>query len=118
MDAKKEKKGATDKAPSAAPKAPPVPGLSWEEQKERANRLKRLPKLRDELLAKIEAAEARKAEIHARYCEPGFYESTPKEEITKLEREEAELSSAIDGRMTEWEQVEAELAEAEAAAKG
>ncbi|MCA9588525.1 MAG: ABC-F family ATP-binding cassette domain-containing protein [Myxococcales bacterium] len=118
LAAKKEKKGATDKAPSAAPKAPPVPGLSWEEQKERANRLKRLPKLRDELLAKIEAAEARKAEIHARYCEPGFYESTPKEEITKLEREEAELSSAIDGRMTEWEQVEAELAEAEAAAKG
>src|SRR4029079_5002935 len=42
---------------------------SWEEQKKAANRKKQLPAKRDAVMAQIEAAEARKAEIHAKWCE-------------------------------------------------
>ncbi len=84
--------------------------LSWEEEKKRRNRRKALPQRRDEVVAAIEAAEARKAAIQARYCEPGFYESTPKDEIAALEREEAELGPRIDALVAEWEALEEEIA--------
>jgi ATPase subunit of ABC transporter with duplicated ATPase domains len=83
---------------------------SWEEQKKRANRAKTLPARRDALIAAIEEAEARKSAIHAKWCEPGFYETTPKEEVAALEKEEAELGPKIDALTTEWEAIEAELA--------
>jgi len=83
--------------------------LSWEEQKKRANRLKALPARRDEVLAAIEAAEARKAAIHAKWCEPGFYEKTPPQEIAALEEEDKALGPKIEALMAEWESIEAEL---------
>ena len=86
--------------------------LSWEEQKKRANRLKQLPAKRDQVVAAIEAAEARKAAIHAIWCEPGYYEKTPPAEVTKLEDEEKELGPKIDALLAEWEALEAEIAEA------
>src|SRR5580692_11792663 len=50
--------------------------LSRDEQKRRKNRQKQLPVLRDAALKAIEEAEARKAAIHARWSEPGFFERT------------------------------------------
>ena len=90
------------------------PALSWEEQKKRANRLKQLPAQRDKVVAAIEAAEARKAAIHALWCEPGFYEKTPPAEVAKLEAEEKALGPKIDALLAEWEALEAEMAQSPA----
>ncbi len=87
--------------------------LSWEEQKKRANRKKQLPARRDEVVAAIEAAEARRAEIQAKYCEAGFYEKASKEEVDALHREETELGPKIDALVAEWESLEAEIASLE-----
>jgi ATPase subunit of ABC transporter with duplicated ATPase domains len=82
---------------------------SWEEQKRRKNRQKQLPALRDAAIAAIEAAEARKSAIHARWCEPGFYETTPATEIAALEAEEKALAPRIAALVGEWEALEREL---------
>ncbi len=96
-------------APTAStPKGEPP--LSWEEQKRRRNQRNALPARRDKLLGSIESAEARRRAIAALYAQPGFYESTLKGEIQRLEREDAELAAKVDGWMSEWEAVEAELA--------
>jgi ATPase subunit of ABC transporter with duplicated ATPase domains len=110
LKAKKEKAVET----TATATAKPETALSWEEQKKRANRLKQLPTKRDEVVAAIEAAEARKAVIQAKWCETGFYEKTPKDEIAKLEEEEKALGPKIEALLAEWEALEAELAEATA----
>ncbi|MBL8717359.1 MAG: ATP-binding cassette domain-containing protein [Myxococcales bacterium] len=85
--------------------------LSWEEQKRRNNRIKQLPLRRDELVAAIDAAEARKGAIQAMWCEPGFYEATPKDQVDALVAEEKALGPKIDALVAEWEAVEAELAQ-------
>ena len=90
-----------------------APTLSWDEQKRRKNRRKQLPSLRDAAVQAIEAAEARKAAIHARWCEPGFYEDTPADEIAALEAEERALGPRIVALVGEWEALEKELEEAE-----
>jgi ATPase subunit of ABC transporter with duplicated ATPase domains len=94
---------------SAAPE-PTANQKSWEEQKKAANRKKQLPAKRDAVMAQIEAAEARKAEIHAKWCEPGFYEKTSAADVAKLEDEEKSLGPKIDQLMAEWEALEAEIA--------
>jgi ATPase subunit of ABC transporter with duplicated ATPase domains len=109
----KREKSATE-APNGGATAKNETALSWDEQKKRANRLKQLPAKRDEVVAAIEAAEARKAAIQARWCETGFYEMTGKDEISKLEEEEKALGPRIDALLAEWEALEAELAEATA----
>jgi ATPase subunit of ABC transporter with duplicated ATPase domains len=110
LKAKKDKVGeATEKTTAKTETA-----LSWDEQKKRANRLKQLPVKRDEVLAAIETAEARKAAIQAKWCETGFYDTTPAAEIAKLEEEEKALGPKIDALLAEWEALESELAEATA----
>jgi ATPase subunit of ABC transporter with duplicated ATPase domains len=81
----------------------------WEEKKRRRNRLIQLPKLRDQVMAAIAAAEARKQEITNLYCSPGFFERTRKEEIAGLQAEEAGLGPRIESLMAEWEALETEL---------
>ena len=90
--------------------------LSWEERKRRENRRKALPKQRDRLLAEIDAAEKEKAEIDARFAEPGFFERTSPEEVAALQRRQEELDAIAERTMAEWEAVETELAELEAEA--
>ena len=107
LKAKKEKL-ATDVAGPAKTET----ALSWEEQKKKANRLKQLPARRDEVVAAIEVAEARKSFIQARWCEDGFFEKTAKDEIARLEEEEKALGPKIDALIAEWEALEVELAEA------
>jgi ATPase subunit of ABC transporter with duplicated ATPase domains len=85
--------------------------LSWEENKRRSNRLKQLPTLRDQALAAIEAAEARKAQIQALFCETGFFERTAKEDVAALEAEDRALAPRIEALIAEWEALETELAE-------
>jgi ATPase subunit of ABC transporter with duplicated ATPase domains len=85
--------------------------LSWEEQKRRRNRQNTLPQRRDKVLASIEQAEQRKAAIFARYAEEAFFERASAIERTELEREAAELDAQIERWMSEWEQIEQELAQ-------
>ena len=84
---------------------------SWEEQKRRRNRLAQLPKLRDKVMAAIEAAEARKQAIHERYADPSFYAKTSHDEIDALGEELAALGPKLDALMAEWESLEREIAE-------
>jgi ATPase subunit of ABC transporter with duplicated ATPase domains len=84
-------------------------GGSWEEQKRRRNRQSKLPALRDKVLARIEAAEARKRAIDEIYCSPGFFERTAKEEIDALETEKTGLGPRIEALMREWEELEREI---------
>jgi hypothetical protein len=85
-------------------------GPSWEDQKRERNRLAKLPARRDRVLAQIEAAEARKQAITDLYCGPGFFERTSAAELAALEEEQAALAPRIEALMTEWEQLEQELA--------
>jgi ABC-type multidrug transport system ATPase subunit len=85
----------------------------WEEKKRRRNRLTQLPKRRDQVLAEIEAAEARKQAITDLYCSPGFFQHTSQEEVAALEAEQAALDPKIAALMAEWEAIEKDLAELE-----
>ena len=97
----------SEKEKSDEPKAS---ALSWEEEKKRKNRKKQLPGLRDAAIAAVEAAEARKAAIHAKFCEPGFFEKTPAAEIAALQDEDKALGPKIDELMATWDALEKELA--------
>jgi ABC-type Mn2+/Zn2+ transport system ATPase subunit len=94
----------------SAPPPAGADGLSWEEQKKRRNRLQSLPARRDKVLAQIEVDEARRAEIAALYADPDFYIKTKNDVIAKLEGEDAALVKRIAAAMTEWEEIERELA--------
>jgi len=93
---------------AAAPAVAPT-GENWEDQKRRRNRLAQLPKLRDKVLAELTAAEARKAEIQAKYADPAFYQAATPGEVDALVKEEATLAPRIDTLMAEWEALEREL---------
>ncbi len=90
--------------------AAPADTTSWEEQKRRRNRQKDLPARRDRALAAIEAAEARRKAIHARFEEPGFFERTLRGDVAALQAEDRDLGATIEARMAEWEELEKELA--------
>jgi len=120
LRAKKERKTGPP-PPTAAPQArasaavPASPPPSWEEQKRRKNRRKQLPQLRDAAVKAIEIAEAQKAAIHARWCEPRYYETTPSAEVAALEAEEKALGPRIQALVNEWEALESEIEVAEQA---
>jgi ATPase subunit of ABC transporter with duplicated ATPase domains len=112
-----EQKAATrSNSPSSPPgpngKGTPVIATAgdWEAEKKRKNRLRALPALRDKALAAVEATEALKASIHAKYASPGFFETTSKEEVKRLEAEEQTLSAKVETLLAEWETLEQELA--------
>ncbi len=87
----------------------PPPGLSWEEQKKRRNRLGTLPARRDKLLSQIEVAEARKKAIAGSYTVDGFFERTSAAEVKKLEQESLDLTKQIEAWLAEWETIETEI---------
>jgi ATPase subunit of ABC transporter with duplicated ATPase domains len=68
-----------------------------------------LERRRDDLTAKIEAAEARVAEIDALFCEPGFFEKTPGHERRRLEGEREERATEATRLMARWEALEQEI---------
>jgi len=75
------------------------------------NRIRELRKRRDSLTDAIERAEGRLAEIDGRFCEPGFYEGSTADEVSRLEAERARLGEEIEGLVAEWEEVEERLLE-------
>ncbi|HEX2735054.1 MAG TPA: ATP-binding cassette domain-containing protein [Polyangiaceae bacterium] len=83
--------------------------LGWEERKRLQNKLKSLPKRRDELLQQISNLETRLSEIHGAYA--GLYERNDIEAVQKLQREEQGIKDRIVVFTSEWEQVEGELEE-------
>jgi ATPase subunit of ABC transporter with duplicated ATPase domains len=96
--------------PKEEKSADPQKALSWEEQKRERNRVAGLPKRRDKLLADIDAAEARRAEIAKLWDDPEFYGKTKQADIERLDRENAELGAKIEVWIAEWEAIEQELA--------
>ncbi len=105
-----KKQRAADR-PGGAPTNGSASALSRDEQKRRRNRQKQLPTLRDAALRAIEEAEARKAAIHTRWAEPGFFDRTLKGEIAALKAEEKALGPRIETLLAEWEALEKEIAE-------
>ena len=61
-------------------------------------------------MAAIEAAEARKREIHTLYADPSFYTKTSHDQIDALGEELAALDPKLEALMAEWEGLESELA--------
>jgi hypothetical protein len=49
------------------------------------------------------------AEIDAAFCDAGYYDRTPQEEVAALEAERATLQRRVEYLMGEWESVEREL---------
>jgi ATPase subunit of ABC transporter with duplicated ATPase domains len=92
--------------------ATPKGGGTWEEQKKRRNRAAQLPKLRDKVLAEIEACEARKTEITAIYADPGFFQRATRDEIDALVVEQEALGPKIERLVAEWEAIEREIEQA------
>ena len=62
------------------------------------------------MLDRIAVVEARLAEIHTRYCTPGFFERTPPAEVDALRQEQATLEAEQHALTAEWESLETELA--------
>jgi ATPase subunit of ABC transporter with duplicated ATPase domains len=100
--AREEKKEAEDESTEPS---------DWAEHKRRRSRFNKLQTQRDEVTVAIEAAEARVAAIQQAYCEPGFFDETPPDEVAALEKEESELRPRIEALMADWERIELELEE-------
>ena len=98
LRAKKERKEKRNSKKGGAPR-------------KKTNQSANLPKKRDEIMARIEAVEARLSAIQERYCEPDFFTKTPAEEREALGREENELGREQAALMGQWEAIETELAE-------
>jgi len=82
---------------------------SKRDDRQRQNRRKALERKRDALTADIERAEARVGEINELFCNPGFFDQHPPAKVKKLEAEQKRLGERIDGWMSEWEKLEAEI---------
>jgi ATPase subunit of ABC transporter with duplicated ATPase domains len=84
------------------------PGPDPKAQKQRKKIERRIAAISDE----IEGHEARVHEINEIFCDPTYFDRTPRREVQKLEREQQRLAAATDELMAEWETLEAELADA------
>jgi len=80
---------------------------------ESSKQRRKLTKRRDEVTAEMEQAEARIHAINEMFCDPSFFDRTPRQEVSKLEGEQKRLSGRIEELMEEWEAIEGELAELE-----
>ena len=63
----------------------------------------RAERRQEELMARIDVAEARLGKIDAIFCEPTYYERTPPAEVKVLEAERGRLKSEVTDLMAEWE---------------
>jgi hypothetical protein len=89
------------------------PARSASQPKQRPNRhqIKQLSERRDAAAAEVEAAEKRIAELDEKFCEPGFFERTPHQEVQALQAEQKRLGGRVEELMAEWERLERELGE-------
>jgi ATPase subunit of ABC transporter with duplicated ATPase domains len=70
---------------------------------------KRLDERLTEITARIEECESRIGEIDQTFCEPGYHERTPPEEVAALTEERNALQGEMDALLAEWERVETEM---------
>jgi hypothetical protein len=70
-----------------------------------------LERERDDLTARIEAAEARISEIDGIFARAGYFDTGTPDEIGRLKAERERGRQDIDALMEEWERMEVELAE-------
>jgi len=70
---------------------------------------KQLVTQRDKITAEIDKAEARVHAINELFCDPTFFDKTPRGDIGKLEGEQKTLNGKIEQWMAQWEKVEAEI---------
>jgi len=109
--ARVEKKLAPSSGGTSSGSSPEALQGTWQDQKKRRNRVAQLPKLRDKVLADIEAAEVRKAEIAAIYADAGFFQRASHDEINALVAEQEALGPKIEALVEQWEALEREIAE-------
>ncbi len=62
-----------------------------------------------EITMRLEQCEARIGEIDVQFCEPGYHERTPPEEVAALTAERNGLQGEVNALMAEWERVEREM---------
>ena len=60
------------------------------------------------LLERVESAESRLGEIDAAFCEPGFFDRTPAEEVRQLRDERSRLESRVADLTARWERLAGE----------
>ena len=77
---------------------------------ERTQQIRKLTSQRDKLTQAIELAESRVHEINEVFCDATYFERTPAKEVKKIEQEQKSLKEQIEQQMTEWAQIEEELA--------
>jgi energy-coupling factor transporter ATP-binding protein EcfA2 len=111
--AKRGKKAAPEDG--SVPESASTPAKSRKKQRKGAasagdpDRTRALTGRRDEITARIEAAESRIESIDGTFADPGFYDRTATDEVRKLESERNELLSEVETLVTEWERIEGEL---------
>ncbi len=113
MQKKKQAASASVPPPKVAMSAsapPPKLAEGFEDRKKRRSKVQKLTTQRERVTADIDRVEQRLRRITESYCEPGFFEKTPKVELAALEAEEAQLKPQLERLMGDWEAVEAELA--------
>ena len=67
---------------------------------------KRALQRQEDLLARLDAAETRLAEIDGIFCQANYYEMTPTAEVQKLEVERTGLVNRISELTADWERAE------------
>ncbi|MFL6196492.1 MAG: ribosomal protection-like ABC-F family protein [Thermoanaerobaculia bacterium] len=81
------------------------------EARRRQQRQKELSKRLDLVTSQVENSEGRINAINEMFCDPTFFDRTPREQVKKLEAEQKNLSGKIEELMAEWERIESEMAE-------
>jgi ATPase subunit of ABC transporter with duplicated ATPase domains len=95
----------------AAAAAPPAAELDPAEARRRQQRQKDLKKKLDLVTSQVENAESRVHAINEMFCDPTFFDRTPREQVKRLENEQKTLSAKVEELMGEWERIETEMAE-------
>ncbi|HVS02555.1 MAG TPA: ATP-binding cassette domain-containing protein [Thermoanaerobaculia bacterium] len=81
-------------------------------ERAREQQRRRIASARDEITARLEAAEARIHEINESFCDPGFFDATPRSEVQRLEAEQKRLAAEVERLMERWAELEGELDQA------
>jgi ATPase subunit of ABC transporter with duplicated ATPase domains len=100
--ARQQKRQAKEKRQQSTNKA--------EERQRRAER-RQLESALAEITSEIEKAEGRVHTINEAFCDPTFFDRTPRKQIIQLESEQKELSGRIEALMGDWERLESALGE-------
>ncbi|HEX9944168.1 MAG TPA: ATP-binding cassette domain-containing protein [Thermoanaerobaculia bacterium] len=81
------------------------------EARRHQQRQKELGRKLEQVTAAVEQAESRIHAINEMFCDPTFFDRTPRDQVKKLENEQKTLSGKVEELMGEWERIETEIAE-------